>query len=111
MHSRLLFVIPVTAFAALRPADAQTTNTIRSTREAHGVRLNANGEPADLNPLRVNNRLATRVNGRLDLRVQRYRVNNGVDPTAAYRAPLDDGSRSALPASVKAPPVDEDQPR
>ncbi|WP_375391572.1 hypothetical protein [uncultured Sphingomonas sp.] len=101
----------MTAFATLRPAGAQTTNTVRSTKEAYGVRLNANGEPADLNPLRVNNRLATRVNGRLDLRVQRYRVNNSADPTAAYRAPLDDGSRRALPALVKPPPVDEDQPQ
>ena len=101
----------VMTLGALARVDAQTTSTVRSTKEAYGARLNANGEPADLNPLRVNNRLTTRVNGRLHLRVQRYRVNNSADPTAAYRAPLDDGSRSAPPAPVTPPPIDEDRPQ
>ncbi|RYH43111.1 MAG: hypothetical protein EON54_17355, partial [Alcaligenaceae bacterium] len=49
---------------------------VRSTRDvvtAYGARLNAEGQPANLNQNRVNSRVNSRIDTRLSLRVERYR--------------------------------------
>ena len=115
----LLYAISVS------PAAMAQTRTVRDTATAYGARLNAKGEPADQNPLRVNSRLDTRINGRLDLRIARYRVGNAANPTAAYDVVQDDKSRqtplglvpgTSLPApspdsQQQSPPPEEDDAR
>ncbi|WP_298808771.1 hypothetical protein [uncultured Sphingomonas sp.] len=68
----------VTAVATLAPgilADAQT-RSVRDTATAYGARLNAKGEPANLNPNRINNRVNSRLDTRLSLRIERYRPDS-----------------------------------
>lgn len=81
--------------AVLAPmaAEAQTRG-VRDTATAYGARLNAKGQPANLNPNRINNRVNSRIENRLALRVERYRVENTSDPAAAFAAPVTDNSRT-----------------
>ena len=73
-------------------ADAQT-RTARDTATAYGARLNARGEPANLNPNRINNRVNSRLDTRLSLRVERYRPDSTSDPAAAFAVQATDNAR------------------
>lgn len=84
------------ALAGLAAGSAPAqTRSIRDTATAYGARLNARGQPADLNPNRVNSRVDNRTNNRLALRIERYRPDSSDNPTAAFQAIQDDKSRSA----------------
>ncbi len=74
------------------PASAQTRSA-RDTATAYGARLNAKGEPANLNPSRINDRVNSRLDTRLSLRVERYRPDNTNDPTAAFAVHPADNAR------------------
>lgn len=74
------------------PADAQTRST-RDTATTYGARLDAKGEPANLNPNRINNRINNRLDARLDLRVERYRPQSSNDPAAAFAVRPTDNAR------------------
>lgn len=74
------------------PAAAQTRSA-RDTATAYGARLNAKGEPANLNPNRINNRVNSRLDTRLSLRVERYRPNSTNDPAAAFAVRATDNAR------------------
>ena len=97
-------------FAALLAggvASAQT-NTAKSTREAYGVRLDAKALPNDVNTARINSRIDSRIDNRLALRLERYRIGQTANPTAAFSTRTDDKSRSA--PNVTAPlQVDPDR--
>ncbi len=86
------------------PASAQT-RSVRDTATAYGARLNARGLPANTNPARVNNRIPSRLDSRLSLRIERYRPEASVNPTAAFQVQTDDKSRTA---PVIAPPPQTD---
>lgn len=75
------FVIAAPSFGTA--ANAQT-RTARDTATAYGARLNAKGEPANLNPNRINSRVNSRLETRLSLRVERYRPNSTNDPATAF---------------------------
>jgi hypothetical protein len=68
------------------------TRSARDTATAYGARLNAKGQPANLNPARINNRIVSRIENRLDLRIERYRPDATNDPGAAFKATTDDKS-------------------
>lgn len=74
------------------PASAQTRSA-RDTATAYGARLNAKGEPADLNPNRINNRVNSRLETRLSLRIERYRPDSTSDPAAAFAVRPTDNAR------------------
>ncbi|WP_419808522.1 hypothetical protein [Sphingomonas sp.] len=97
----LLMILALTG-----PAFAQT-RTVRQTATTYGARLNADAEPAALNQNRLNSRLDTRVNNRLSLRIERFRVATTQGLAQAYAAPTDDGSRRAPPTPVPVPQDDE----
>ena len=84
----------------------------RSERDvvtAYGARLNAKGQPADLNQNRVNNRVNSRIDTRLSLRVERYRPD--ADPVSAFAAPVTDNSRVGTTLTPTTPQDgDPDQP-
>lgn len=86
------------------PASAQT-RSVRDTATAYGARLNARGLPANTNPARVNNRIPSRLDSRLSLRIERYRPEASANPTAAFQTQTDDKSRTA---PVIAPPQQTD---
>ena len=85
--SAAMLVLPV-------PSMAQT-RTVRDTTTAYGARLNAKGQPANLNPARINGRIPSRIDTRLALRVERYRPDATDNPTAAFQTTTDDKSRIA----------------
>lgn len=74
------------------PIQAQTRG-VRDTATAYGARLNGKGEPANLNKNRLNDRLDSRIENRLSLRIERYRIDSIKDPTAAFEVATDDRSR------------------
>lgn len=74
------------------PAGAQT-RSVRDTVTAYGARLDAKGEPANLNPNRVNNRINSRLDTRLSLRIERYRPDIANDPAAAFAVRPTDNAR------------------
>jgi hypothetical protein len=74
------------------PASAQT-RSVRDTATAYGTRLNAKGEPANLNPNRINTRVNSRLETRLSLRVERYRPDSTNDPAAAFAVRQTDNAR------------------
>lgn len=92
---RPLLMAPLLAVIALPSVSGAQTRSARDTATAYGARLNAKGQPANLNPARINNRIASRVENRLDLRIERYRVDATNDPGAAFKTTTDDKSRSA----------------
>lgn len=72
------------------------TRSVRDTATAYGARLNAKGLPASINPARINNRISSRLDNRLSLRIERYRPEASANPTAAFQATTtDDKSRTA----------------
>lgn len=89
-------------------ASAQS-RTIRGTATTYGARLNARGEVQNLNPARINNRVNNRVSNRIRLRIERFVPDESLNPTSAYRVPVDDGTRRPL-VVVRPDPIDEDQP-
>lgn len=80
-------------------ANAQTRSA-RDTATAYGARLNAKGEPANLNSNRINNRVNSRLDTRLSLRVERYRSDSTSNPATAFAMPVTDnthiGTETAL---------------
>lgn len=90
-------------------AHAQTTTSVKSTRDAYGVRLDAKAQPNDVNAARVNSRVDNRVDNRLSLRLERYRVGQTADPTVGYRVRTDDGARTAPIMPTTQPRDDEPQ--
>ena len=101
-------VAPILCLALLgaTAAQAQSTRTAKSTREAYGVRLDAQAVPSDVNTARLDNRIKSRIENRLSLRIERYRIGQTADPTAAFRDQKDDGSRTV---PVIAPPQQPDE--
>ena len=94
--SRYIAVLKMIAFAgavALNPMANAQTRSVRDTSTAYGARLNARGEPAHLNPNRINNRVNSRLETRLSLRVERYRPSSVPDPAAAFAARPTDNAR------------------
>ncbi len=69
------------------------TRTARDTTTAYGARLNAKGEPTNLNPKRINNRVNSRLETRLSLRVERYRTDSTNSPAAAFAVKSTDNTR------------------
>lgn len=90
-----IVVLAMMAAATLSPcssAGAQTRSA-RDTTTAYGARLNARGEPANLNPNRINDRVNSRLDTRLSLRVERYRPESSNDPAAAFAVQPTDNVR------------------
>ncbi len=81
------------------------THSAHDTATAYGTRLNAKGQPADRNPAHINNRIASRIDNRLDLRIERYRPEATGDPGAAFRTTVNDKSRTV---PVIAPPPQQE---
>jgi hypothetical protein len=80
------------------------TRGVRDTTTAYGARLNGKGEPAKkLNENRLNNRVNNRIDSRLSLRIERYRLDNVKDPTAAFKGTADDKSRLVPGANTPIP--------
>lgn len=71
------------------------THSVRDTATAYGARLNAKGQPSNLNPARINNRVASRIDNRINLRIERYRPEAAADPGAAFRTTMVDKTRTA----------------
>lgn len=103
-------IVSLAALIAAIPVSAQT-RTVRQTATAYGARLNANAEPQGLNEARWNNRVDTRLNTRLGLRIERFRVGPQADPAAAFKAPVDDRSRTAPAVAPPSPPANQDEPQ
>lgn len=70
---------------------AAQARSARDVVTAYGARLNAKGQPADLNQNRVNNRVNSRIDTRLSLRLERYRPD--ADPVSAFATPVTDNTR------------------
>lgn len=87
------YVVAVTGMLALGVAAGAQTRSARDTATAYGARLNAKGEPANLNPNRINNRVRSRLDTRLSLRVERYRLDSTNDPAAAFAVRATDNAR------------------
>lgn len=83
---------PVALLLSGFPASAQTRSA-RDTTTAYGARLNAKGEPANLNPNRINARVNSRIGTRLSLRIERYRPDSTNDPAAAFAVRQTDNAR------------------
>ena len=98
--STQLALVASASLLALAPsAAAQTGASVRSTKQAYGARLNQPSDPESANTRRIDTRVDSRINNRLSLRIERYRVGATSDPTATYRAPVDDGSRRGTATS------------
>ena len=91
----LIRAILVLLSLAPEPLSAQT-RSVRDTATTYGVRLNAKGQPANLNSNRINSRVDSRIPNRLALRIERYRPDSTENPAAAFQAVRDDKSRAAL---------------
>ena len=89
-------IVALGIIAAVLPPGATAgaqMHSARDTATAYGARLNAKGEPANLNPSRINNRVSNRLETRLSLRVERYRPNSTNDPAAAFAVRSTDSVR------------------
>lgn len=69
------------------------TRSVRDTATAYGARLDAAGEPADLNRNRIDDRIDSRIANRIELRIERYRPGNSNDPAAVFEGRPDDKTR------------------
>jgi hypothetical protein len=87
-----LSTIAVATLLLGTPASAQTRSA-RDTATAYGARLNAKGEPANLNANRINNRVNSRLETRLSLRIERYRPDSTNNPAAAFTVRPTDNAR------------------
>lgn len=106
--SRIGLMTDTAPFAALALAAALLTITpdpieaqVRSTQDAataYGARLAAPDATATVNQNRVN----SRINNRLSLRIERYRPDSVANPTAVFRSTQDDGTRTPIIAAEDA---------
>lgn len=79
-------ILPFLLLLTTGAAVAQTAS-VQSTVEAYGARLNNPGEPAKpLNVRRYNNRIDSRLDNRISLRIERFRVGAPMDPLASIRS-------------------------
>ena len=92
--TRLIAIASVAIVANTAHGIAQT-RSFHDTATAYGSRLNAKGQPANVNQARINNRIDNRINSRLSLRIERYLPQNIANPTVAFRTGRDDKARSA----------------
>lgn len=106
MRIMLVLLAIVVGIVAASPGIAQTSG-VRDTATAYGARLTAKGLPAAYNRPRINNRIVNRIDTRLGLRIERYRVDSSSDPTATLRGQPDDGTRTT-PVIAPPPPVEVD---
>jgi len=88
-------ILMATVTLTLGTAGQAQTRSVRQAATTYGARLTAKGQPANLNENRINNRVISRIDIRLSLRIERYRPESSSNPTAAYQKPLDDRSRTA----------------
>lgn len=88
-------VLALSATMLLPAAAPAQTRSVRDTTTAYGARLNARGQPANLNPARINSRIPSRIDTRLSLRIERYRPDASTNPTAAFQTTTDDKTRTA----------------
>jgi|GEM_PF-4653698 len=88
----IVAALAISALSFGTAASAQT-RTARDTATAYGARLDARGEPANLNPNRINNRVNSRLETRLSLRIERYRPDSTNDPAAAFAVQPTDNAR------------------
>lgn len=103
--------LAVLALCTTMPSTTSASGQARSMRDtatAYGARLNVRGQPANLNPARISSRIPSRIDSRLALRLERYRPNASDNPTAAFRIPTNDKSRTAATLPQPQPPVDID---
>lgn len=88
----IVIMVMVMAGASMSVAHAQTRG-VRDTATAYSARLNAKDSPATLNPNRINSRVASRIDTRLSLRVERYHPGSVEDPAAAFATRPNDNAR------------------
>lgn len=86
MNVTKCFPIAIAILAAMSGASLASAQTrgARDNNTAYGARIDAKGEPATLNPKRINSRVKSRLQSRLSLRVERYRPDNAQNPIAAF---------------------------
>lgn len=92
-HGAVIAILAATSTLLLDSAVSAQTRTVRDTATAYGARLNAKGEPAGLNPNRINNRVNSRIDARLSLRIERYRPDSTTNPAATYAVRPTDNAR------------------
>ncbi len=63
-----------------------------------------------MNDRRVNDRIRSRIDNRLSLRIERYKPGSENNPTAAFAATPTDGARN-VPVVIPDPAPDLDQPQ
>lgn len=83
-YSTTLIASVIIVIVSTSTTSSAQTRSVRDTATAYGARLNAKGLPADFNERRVNSRIASRVDTRLSLRVERYRPGSTNNPSSAY---------------------------
>lgn len=91
--ARIVALAAIAAALLLGTSAGAQTRSARDTATAYGARLNAKGEPANLNPNRINNRVNSRLDTRLSLRIERYRPDSTNNPAAAFAARQTDNAR------------------
>jgi hypothetical protein len=92
-HGAVIAIFAATGILLLDTAVGAQTHTVRDTATAYGARLNAKGEPAGLNPNRINSRANNRVETRLSLRIERYRPDSITYPATTYSVQPTDNAR------------------
>lgn len=105
MKASLFCVVLALSCLTVSPAAAQI-RSVRDTATAYGARLDAKGWPANNNSDRIDNRIGSRINNRLSLRVERYRPDSTENPTAVFLMTQDDKSRTA-PVIAPTPGTDK----
>lgn len=79
-------ILPFLLLLTAGTGAAQTTS-VQSTVEAYGARLNNPSEPTKpLNARRYNNRIDSRLDNRISLRIERFRIGSPMDPLASIRS-------------------------
>lgn len=89
---RIVITIMIMIEAGTSAASAQTRG-VRDTATAYGARLNARGAPVTSDSNRINSRVASRIDTRLSLRVERYRPDSSENPVAAFEGRSSDNAR------------------
>lgn len=91
---RAVLALALSATMLLPATASAQTRSVRDTTTAYGARLNAQGQPANLNPARINSRIPSRIDTRLSLRIERYRPDASTNLTAAFQTRTDDRTRT-----------------
>lgn len=106
---RRRIALAISATMLILPASGLSqTRSRRDAVTAYGGRLNAKGQSADLNSARINNRIPSRIDTRLNLRIERYYPDATQNPTAAFQTNNDDKSRTAPVITPQQPQVISD---